>query len=89
MRIEIKTYENFAVMEIDGRELRIIHGPICNELHGLIGEEYNSTIGGMVASSLFDVIEKLLEVLVESEMEYSTWDALSEDDADWVYDRLG
>lgn len=89
MEIKIRTEGNFASMEIDGRKLEIIHGPISNELIGLKGEEYNSTIGGMVASSLFDAIGKLLEVLAESEVEYSTWDTLSEDDADWAYDRLG
>mgnify|MGYP000847476164 CR=1 FL=1 len=89
MEIKIRTEKNFASMEIDGRKLEIINGPISSELHGLIGEECNSTIGGMIASSLFDAIGKLLRVLAESEVEYSTWDTLSDDDADWAYDRLG
>lgn len=89
MKIEIKTDRNLAVMEIDGRKLEITYGPISNELNGLKSEEYSSTIGGMVASSLFDVIGKLLEILEASEGAYSTWDVMSEDDADWAYDILG
>jgi hypothetical protein len=76
-----------ATVTIDGREFNIGMVTLGYEMD----ETDDSTIGGLVASELFDVVPRLMQgwaAAVQEDLEAGTWDSLSDEAADACADAI-
>jgi hypothetical protein len=92
MKIEIliKSRKD-ATLTIDGREMHVKRQFRETRLEGIKAPETENTLGGMAARHIYDQVSDIMLAFGQAEKlgGLGTWDKLSDDEAEELYDLMG
>lgn len=99
MEIKIELHDSIsATVTIDGRSLKYrgrphSMGSIWSYEDSITREEMETTIGGLIAGKIADILPNILQHHIQTnpvtDCCYETWDTLREEIADELYEELG
>lgn len=92
MKIQIEFNSTLeAKLTIDGKKMKVVSRPGSVRLEGIKGPMLEDTLGGVIASHLFDTVSNIQQAWASAEEEcpdLKTWEVITEEAIEAAEERL-